>query len=236
VNSLRRSTALLLVLFGLSIPGRLLSAGTAADVPPPAPPFVAPVPESADWVLTVKPPAQPSPGGSAGGHPEWRIQEVHSTVSGNRKRDVITYGNGTKAERWFMDNLLFWKSADGSVIANNLSSNSADPAMVANTPSIGAGFFGTDWLKLPFYDGVVAVEKRPCYHFVHQNKEAWIDVKTKLPVACKLGGVVYLFAFNAPPSDGLILPPEFKKAWEDYQAMLNRGKAFQQSIKAGQSH
>ena len=230
-----KMAALLCAGLALSLPNRLLGTGNGSDVPPPTAPFVAAVPDSADWTLTVKLPTQPASAEPAPVRSGWRIVEVHSTRKGKLKRDIITYANGTKAERWFADNLLFWKSAEGSVIANNLSGNSADPDLAANTPSIPSGFFGADWLKQSFYDQVVPVEKRPCYHFASPNKEAWIDVESKLPVACKLGDVVYRYTFNAPP-EALAFPPDFQKAWNDYQAMANRGKDFQQKLKAGQAH
>ena len=217
-------------LFILAITAAGISSSRAqnlADIPPPKPPLVAKVPDSANWTITPKSTAatsapKPTPQGAsrfAGG----RIVEVRSTKSGKLRRDVIVYSDGITTTHWLVDQLLLWTTPQGQVSASDLSA--AEPMDPENPePAAAGGFPGTRWLQISYYDKVIAVEKHPCYHYVHGDSEAWIDAETNLPVAYKSKNIVYSYKFGDPPAEPLILPPEFQKIYDKVQQLSIRKK------------
>ncbi|MEO7933409.1 MAG: hypothetical protein ABIT76_09655 [Chthoniobacterales bacterium] len=186
-----------------------IAAQSLEEIPPPAPPLVAPVPQKADWTVTVQlPPLLPPKDGTTT-RQDKRITKVHSNRTGKLRRDRVSAADGTTVENWYADTLLLWPSNDGEVAASDLSGiplDTEDPS-----PSVPRGFPGTGWIKLEYYDKVVLVEKRPYYHYVHGNTEAWIDVETKLPLAYKFSNTPYRYTFNEPPVEPLILPLPYQK-------------------------
>lgn len=193
-----------------------------SEIPPPKAPLVAPVPENADWTVTIKyPTASAQPG--AAGQADRRMAEVHSTKTGKLKRDVIAYASGPAEEHWYADTLFLWTNPQGGVAVNDLTggiaTESTDPS-----PSVATGFPGMGWLRIEDFDKVVLVEKRPAYHFAHDGREAWVDVETKRPVMYKSGDLLFRYQFNAPPTSALALPPEFQKAADFCQAAKERRK------------
>jgi len=183
------------------------------DIPPPTPPLVAPVPENADWVVTLlRPKAAPKTDGSpaATAPADRRIIEVRSTKTGRYKRDRISTADGVTEERWFVDMLLLWPTATGEVAVTDLS---GIPFTAEDSnPSVPQGFPGVAWLRPEYFDKVVLFEKRPSYHYVHGDTEAWIDVETRLPLAYKISNAAFQFKFNPPPAGPLTLPAAYQKS------------------------
>lgn len=193
-------------------------AQDAANYPPPKPPLVAAVPENAEWTITVEYPKEAKLAPDAPKHHDWRPVEVRTTKVGKTKRDLITTRDGVKQENWYVDAMIFWTNGQGEVSVTDLrAAEGSDP--MEDSPSVPTGFPGVGWLKLDNYVDVVMFEKRPCYHYVRDEAEAWIDAETKLPVAYRRGKILYRFSFNPSPVGPLVMPPAYQTALETVRKM-----------------
>lgn len=194
-----------------------------ANIPPPKPPLVTPVPENAEWTVAVEYPKDPKPLPEAPKRSDWRPVEVQSTKVGKIKRDLITTRDGLKRENWFVDAMLFWRNPQGEVSVSDMRSAEAGDPM-EDSPSVPVGFPGVGWLKLDNYVDVVMFEKRPCYHYVKDEAEAWIDVATRLPAGYKRGKIIYRFSFGPTPSGPLVMPAEYQTALDTVRRMYGTRK------------
>lgn len=198
-------------------------AQDSKQIPPPSPPFVAAVPENADWIVTLQYPGAPqasaSPGSSVSS--PRRTTAVHSTKTGNLKHDRITATDGSSEDHWYSGSLYLWPSSSGQVIVFDTRDNPRDAG--DTSPSVASGFPGVGWVQLSCYDKVEPIKERPCYHYIMKGGavEAWIDVETRFPLAYKCGDVIYQFKFNAPPTAPLTLPPAYQKALDYCQKELD---------------
>jgi hypothetical protein len=94
------------------------------------------------------------------------------------------------------------------------------------------------WLKLSNYVKVASYQGTECYQFEitgkatsisdedgigtilgPNEKVAWIDVKTRYPVALQLQERLYTYRFRDPPTQSLVLPPKFKALADRYQLL-----------------
>lgn len=204
------------------------------DLPPPSAPFVAPVPENADWVVTLQRPKVPpkADGSPAAPAPaDRRIIEVQTTKTGKFRRDRITSADGVTEERWFVDMLLLWPTTGGEVAATDLSGipfDAEDP-----NPSVPRGFPGVGWPRIEFYDKPVLFEKRPSYHYVHEATEAWIDAETRLPLAYKSANATFQFRFNPPPTAPLTPPDAYQKTLAICEKAAAYRKKLQKDLSGG---
>ena len=199
-------------------------AQDAKNGPLPSPPLVAPVPEYADWTVTIKyPPDPPQPPHAPKRH-DWRFVEVHSTKVGKLRRDLVTSRDGIKSEKWFVESMLLWTTPEGKVSVSE-SSGAPAPDSADPNPSVVNGFPGVAWIGIEYYAGVVLFNEEQCFHYVHYvngDTEAWINVESKLPVAYKNAGILYQFKFNPPPVEPLTLPPAYQKALDALNQMRNQ--------------
>jgi hypothetical protein len=193
------------------------------NYPAPKPPFVAPVPENAEWTINVEYPKEPKPSPDAPKRNDWRYVEVKTTKVGKVKRDLITSRDGVKQEHWFVDSMLFRTDSLGEVSVSDLrAAEAADPD--EEIPSVPSGFPGVGWLKLDNYVDIVTFEKRPSYHFLKGEAEAWVDAETKLPVAYRRGNVLYRFTFGPRPTGPLVMPPAYQTALDTIRRMYGTRK------------
>jgi len=229
--------------------GLLPTALTAQDnaaYPPPTTPLVALVPENAAWILSVSEgkgrstTTQNQPMGkgvlqAAAKNPE--LKEIHVTKTGTLKRDILSYGNGTTAEVWYVDGVLFTPDSNQQLTVFNYNGVQAQFGNQLGNAMVSAGFTGLDWLNLKYYDQFVFYQGQPCYHYgikvpqrqlvpesvpptaaVSLSAEAWINVKTGMPVAYTGGdGKVYTYRFLDPPTVPLALPPAYQVALTAYE-------------------
>lgn len=218
----KKPTLLLLISLGVLMSGR---AQDVKDVPPPAAPYLATVPKSLDWTLILKYPSVPQ--SADGAKP--RMAEVRTTKVNSLKRDLVRYTNGAVKEMWYYDTLLFWKDAQGAVSVSEMNPDAAQ-SLDDTSPVIASGFPGVRWVNPTFYKGVVLFEKVPSYYYANGTVEAWIDAKSKLPLAYKSGEVLYQYKFDANPSTSLTMPPEYKESWEKMQSISNARKQLKKDL------
>ncbi|XHR27941.1 MAG: hypothetical protein ACFUZC_18675 [Chthoniobacteraceae bacterium] len=179
-----------------------ITAQAQTPIPLPTAPLVAPFPALADWTVTVQVPPGLRPA-------NLQILEVRSTATPDLKRDRVTYTNHATEERWYAGTLLLLMMPGGRVFASDLSGTPFSDSMEATVPT---GFPGVNWIKLGAFAGAERFGNHLCDHYAQNNREAWIDSATKLPVAYKDGdGILYRFQFNPLPAEALALPPAYQK-------------------------
>lgn len=227
-----------------------LSAQTAAapntDVPPPQPPLVSEVPVPAQWTITIKYGKDATEGGNANAKPAEaqpispsQIQKIQVTKTETLKRDIYTYGSGTTAELWYAEKLALGLDSGGKDVAITPLGVNSERYGERGNPYQSTGFTGVGWLKIGYYDKAVRFQKEICYHYVLKAAnqvveadpalgiqgaaaEAWISVKTNLPVAYRFDGVLYVYEFDPARPASLTLPPNYQAQLDRYHRMLGQ--------------
>lgn len=192
------------------------------EIPPPTAPFVASIPENADWSIETKLKPLPAPvpdQPEIPGKTDRRIASIHTIKTGKTQYEQTTYGDNSTMERWYVGSYCLYAPPRQEVSVMDMSSvtdENGQPMSMSN------GFRGLEWIKKESYDKVELMERTPCYHYVLNEREAWINVQTRFPVAHKdAAGQLYIYRFNAPPEKNLTLPGAYAKAWEQLQQLLN---------------
>jgi hypothetical protein len=194
----------------------LAALGQSPDpVPPPTPPFLATIPDQSACTISIKDqdqPAQPPKG-------QRLLNQLVMTKSGATRQLVFTYTDGSRAEVWFSKNFRIERIPPHEDI------------LITPIPRGGeAGntdFPHLDWLALANYFDIESQNGKSCWYFktkiklsernVFVDYSAYIDVKTKLPVAWDFGPVHYelVSTFPATLPD---MPPDYAAALKAYQA------------------
>jgi hypothetical protein len=255
MNRMYLTTAFLLAWLSLA------AAQNNVVYPPPTPPLVAPVPENAEWVLTVsertnqavKPAAAPQAGAK-----NVNLKEIHITKMGKVKRDVLTYSNGTSFESWYADGAFLSPGPNGGFNAIQDGVLAEAYGNELGNPQQSAGFTGLDWLNLKYYDHVILYQGQLCYHYVIKvtspainrdmptdtpipppplSAEAWINAKTGQPVAyIGADGKLYTYSFLDAPTAPLILPPAYQTVLTTYEKAQTDRKRLEDAAAAFQRH
>lgn len=227
--------------FGISVLS--LNAQTSksnADVPPPQAPFVATVPESAQWTLVLKrgkealnavnstPVADKTPVSPTD------IQQIRSTKTGKVKHDVITFGNGSSAEVWYYEKFVLFLSNFGNKVLILPEEVGMDKLGERGDPIRSSGFPGVSWVKESRYDAPVKFQGELCYHYILKAAaqaapspdptfpgigaaaEAWISVKTNFPVAYRFDDTLYSYTFDSARPTNLTLPANYQEEIDRY--------------------
>jgi len=153
-------------------------------------------------------------------------------MSPNRQ-EVSLWSDKQTTERWGYNGLsLFDQHGNPYVYVFPFATeNETAPVLVAGYSK--SDFPELSWVNLENYKGVVTYLQHSCYLFQSPQpmppefklpadqiplRQAWIDVKTKLPVAFDDGATTSAYTgFKEIPSRELVLPPAFAKALEDFQ-------------------
>jgi len=220
-----------------------IQAVSDQSTPPPAAPFVAPVPDPAQWSIEITPAnadptAEPtSDEGGDGAKKPHRVVQIDSSRAGDLKRDLLTYADGSTAELWYADGMLLQPSLSGSVMVVDPTAQTPNaPRNVdrLGDPAIASGFPSLAWLKLDTFDQVLTFQKQSCYHYATgHGLEAWISVKTGLPVACQRDGLLYVYTFSDASGLSLALPPSYQAARDTYSQIAKRRKQLEKDLGAG---
>jgi hypothetical protein len=255
----RTCLMILLLLAGFSF--GVLPAQDAVVYPPPTPPLVAAVPENAAWILSVTdgkaqattPSNQPM-GVSAplAAAKNRELKEIRVTKTGNLKRDIVSYGNGTTVEVWYVDGVLFTPDSNQKLTVFNYKAVQSQYGNGLGNAVASDGFTGLDCLNLKYYDRVVFFQGQPCYHYgikVPQKQlvpgspaqtnlpprsaEAWINAKTSLPVGyTDSDGKLYTYHFLDPPTAPLTLPLAYQAALAGYEKDQDKMKRLEEASAA----
>jgi hypothetical protein len=259
-NSMNRTYLMISLLLAGLLPAALPAQDNVVYSPP-APPLVASVPENAAWILSVSDGKAQSPttpnqrmgvGAPQSAAKNPGLREIRVTKTGNLKRDIVSYGNGTTVEVWYVDGVLFTPDSNQQLTVFNYKAVQAQYGNGLGNAIVSAGFTGLDWLDLKDYDQVVFYQGQPCYHYgikVQQRQllpkgtpptappllsaEAWINAKTALPVAYTDGdGKVYTYRFLDSPAAPLALPPAYHVALTSYEKEQDKMKRLEEASAA----
>lgn len=218
---------------------------------PPVPPLVAPCPGMMKLILLLKEdgkqdvPVAPGKDDASSTHGSdaitWKSVEI--TKTSDIRLIKATRSDGKTRETWILGNKLFDKTFDGKQVSC-LDYHPSFPFFLQTT---NTQFYGTEWISLENYKGVVSYEGKKCYHyeklvrlpsdglnlasgsessgntfFPESRLEAWIDIQSKLPVAVTLSEGVYIYQFAAPPQVPLSPPKEYSDYFVRMKAAADR--------------
>ena len=204
-----------------------LSAGEPID-PPPSPPFVARAPAISRWTVTIVSKLKPaSPGGqeSAG-----KYQAVIGK-SGDRRREVTVFSNGTRAEIFSVAGLSFVQRsgfAPGDVVvksAPRLPTDFPELAWLSAQNYVGTEkdhgkkyrvFAYSPKVMKPNYSGPETVVQPETAGREGAKVQAWIDAETGLPAKLADSTSERTYQFSEATAADLDPSPDIRKRLEAY--------------------
>jgi hypothetical protein len=220
------------VVMALALAGRLL-AQSEPEIPPPSAPLVLPLPAMMRVTLVLKedkPASQdgesPGPPASANSIVTWKSVEVIKT--GDIRLITATMTDGQSRDTWVLGGKLFNTTSDGKQV----SCGDYQPMFPSFFQTGNTAFYGTDWIALKNYRGIVPFGGKKCYYYEDEEtradlaldkgvvpnpkvpsskslRKAWIDVESRLPVAVTLPEGLARYRFAKAPDSGLMPPQEF---------------------------
>jgi hypothetical protein len=200
--------------------------GQDAGIPAPSLPFVNNAPDYATWRVMYA--SKQAPAGAnvsaVNSHPDQADQapmllEVRVAKAKADRQDIFVWSDKQTTEHWIYQGLYLFNRLGASDVVV-LPPNPGNQAIAALFPDYSSSDFPElSWLTLPNYKGVVNYSQRNCYLFQtaknHEGlmKQAWIDVKTKFPVAVDDGTTTMTYTdFQEISTRDLRLPSSFAEA------------------------
>jgi hypothetical protein len=149
------------------------------------------------------------------------IKSIRVVRRGELRRDTVLWTDGSSTEYWWSRGaqiVVFQAEKNGPVSAMKsglMEARRLDESMFA---WVGNDSFKKeqDFMarKSAYFETRV-----PLGEGERQERQAWLDLETMRPLAWSNGAVLAVFAFeNTPPRDVLVMPAEFKKKLERYEA------------------
>ncbi len=226
------------------------------EIPPPKAPLLPRAPERAEWVVTYRfdydkakddgllPRTGQKPS-EAKSSPGVVPQETDISKDGKTYREVITWSDGHKTEKWIAKGLEVFDTPDGSVMR-------IMPPGAVYAPSYSdysrSDFEDVEWISEGNYVGVRTWNGMPVYAFeVAANKHtptprekaaratgdpaaqtssgtyvAYLDVHTQLPLYLDNGQIIRTFTYPKDNPKELAPPPKFAKALESWTKEIQR--------------
>lgn len=187
----------------------------------PTPPLVASVPANGHWLIT-----------STANEEGRFVSKLDAVKVGAIKLDRLYYSDNSVEERWYVEDRYSFVSdtfSRGSVLVLEIPErNEAPDGSVVLTST---GFVGVDWIEERDFVDVVQVSGKRCYHFARteEQKEAWIDIGDRLPVAFRDGERLYSYTFLMAPAS-LSLPAAQAKALEEFTVLQARRRALERDL------
>ncbi|MEM6822319.1 MAG: hypothetical protein AAF558_10310 [Verrucomicrobiota bacterium] len=188
----------------------------------PNPPYVAPIPEKAAWTLVVRQKEEVGTNGENATEVSQRpeILSVRVTKIDSRQRKIIRWKDGREEELFFIDQFMIDQSPDNQKVYVTNMDIIAEPDHLYRD----SGFYGVGWLEEQYFVGTKEMEGKECFYFERPHpivesikQRAWIDMKSKLPVAAEGMNGLVIYEFRSRSSGDVRLPTEFLEAWEQHQ-------------------
>jgi hypothetical protein len=196
---------------------------------------------NAAWVVEIAAAKAGAPGGSTRPHP----LKIEVTQSGDYRRSICRWSNGTTTECWGAKgaNIVAVEWVGNKEIYV-LQSNDKDSGMLVNYDESSFRWIRKDYLKgitgyrgkkCMLYEGMVSSGTEEIVEDNHPvsrpqpptRHQAWIDEETSLPVALDDATGVAIFTFLASPAGPLTPPKRFLEKLQYYQrAMAGPKPAF----------
>jgi hypothetical protein len=226
-----------------------LPAQDSAAFPPPRMPCVASVPENAQWIISVSYGKETTESSSANiqvGFQKKSLMEIRVTKTGALKRDLVSYSSGSTEEVWYDDGKMMSRDSNHEIMVFDDKVGDSD---TLGDPLRSFGFAGLTWIGLKDYDRVDLYHGTSCYHYRTETmqkplfkmptntsnqtlvSEAWIDVKTHMPVAYTTpSGRLYTYRFLDSPTVPLVLPPDYQAAFAIYKRDQDKMKRIDKAV------
>ncbi len=153
------------------------------------------------------------------------------TQTGNLRRDVLTWSDGTTSEAWTMVSTGFTmleKAAGTTKGIYKMPKKSSMRALLFPT-ILDMDTASLTWLNPSSFVDKNGLKGRNgshyqshgfLYNFVPAKSvaiQAWVDAKSFIPFAFDDGQCLYELTFTSPPTEPLVLPDRFKEDMEYYQ-------------------
>jgi hypothetical protein len=166
------------------------------------------------------------------------LKEVDGVKMDQTRQEIYQWSDKQTTEHW---------SYGGSYLLTQLDNpgvyifkpSLTNPGITATIPDYSVSDFPEfSWVSLENYKSIVIYQQHKCYFFQAQKqsvaptpfplpasvkslpvpvKQAWIDVKTKLPVALNDGTVLGVYAIREIPQRDMELPPKFAEEYAKWQ-------------------
>lgn len=175
---------------------------------------------------------------------ELREQDVQQT--GKIRQEIDTWSDGTKTEDWIVNGIrLHQHPISHRIFVLDPAHMGAFTAAFFSRND----FLTIAWPSIENYVGAENYQKHLCYHFAktppslpggqndsqqaYQSRQlalaqqgrvsgqAWVDVTTKQMIAYNDGTKLYVYVYGPPPAADLVLPPDYAKAWKQYQDTID---------------
>jgi len=183
----------------------------------PTAPFLAKLPAQTCWKMDFTPltsaPAISATPGDAGMPPKKQYQMTHS---GNMRQEITTYIDGSTTEIWVIDRILFVKAPHAGTFTSTTLVQTPYPNGLPD-------FMDLSWVDLDHFKGVEEKNGQKCFVYYTPHKPpvypfnapsepetVWINMVTKLPVACEDASSRPTYTFDLPVST--LTPPRECKA------------------------
>ncbi len=206
----------------VALSGNAFSA--AGEIPPPRVPYVAAIPQYADWTMRLMSSADASKEKESPLNPSTPVLVQTTRTLGIRHR-VTTYASGYRLESWQSGVAALNDLDESDVTVADMSQVEAFDISIQNV------FSETGWVNISNFQGIAQLEKANYYHYAKGTEEAWINIETMLPSFYKKGDLMYRFQFNAAPTALLVLPPKYQAGLDRFNRMMDRRARLAKEIK-----
>jgi hypothetical protein len=213
------------IIMGLGLMAGLETARAQdGDVPTPAPPFLAPVPDYGHWMVTFKnkeaapaaspatplvPAAAPSKPGtppapvSSPAPDDASLKSIETIKTGDLRGVTLTFADGKSKQYTCQGDWVLCSSPKGPQLS--IANPASGPYIYYTTGFIlldGMTINMSTFKETEKHNGVLA------FHYKSGDADVWIDTSTMLPVGAKQNGVEVSYQFLTPPPRPFPIPKD----------------------------
>ncbi len=229
-----------IVCWVLMLPG--FSFAELSSITPPQEPILARAPASSQWTVRVTPRRQSSTASDpAQEDGPVLLRQIVVTKSGDVRRQIKSYSNGSSTVEWFKGSVFFSPGTNSSLylmMDARFEPTQFDPSEI--------DFEMMEWLKSEHFVKAVKVNDRVAYEFEYKPVEidendsyaehrrtlmeqrgirvgatkAWVDVETRLPISMTDEQYSYAFEFELTGGERLVIPEDIVAQYELYEKSL----------------
>jgi hypothetical protein len=132
-----------------------------------------------------------------------KITRLEVVQTGEVRKDRVFYDDGSHFEIWRSGNMRFKSSS----LSNSTDLYFTDQYGYQDPPD----FTDLTWITRETYQGAQIRESRKCHVYKLQDRSAWIDAATLLPLYQDSSSLTITYTYQDPPSDPLKLPEKFTR-------------------------
>ena len=183
-----------------------VTTGTAASKPPlPAGSLPARLPENASWTLTFTYEDEAAVRAAQFERGD-RVKTLTVSKTGDTYLEQTVRRSGSVEEKWIYNGVQFkgYRNNIGILLISPPSEDGFSPEWSDYSKG---DFPELTWLSARNYTGEEKRDKKNTLFFVEDNRRAWLDPETKLPIAAAQGQITMTYVYNDPP-EGALAPPQ----------------------------